>query len=180
VRAVLLVCVLLPFVAGAHALALGGSRGSDEQTTPPPAVLSSEQRGQANLGGQPTNSSLPPDSQPSEPMPPNLQVPGSDGSTGLDVQILLGPTCPVERPGACQNRPFSATISIRTPDGSQEITQATADDQGRLSLALDAGTYLVVPLSPPGRVLPSAETRVVVLDPGTYASITIRYDSGIR
>ena len=103
-----------------------------------------------------------------------------DGSTVLDGQVVLGPIAPVSMPGVPDNRPYAATLSIQMPDATQEITQVTTDDQGVFSVALDPGSYLVVPLSPPGQSLPFGKPQTVTLDAGTVTTIVVQYDSGIR
>jgi len=146
-----------------------------------PELLTSDHAGQATLRGLVTDQPVEPGPSAASSVPAGSQpIPTDDGSTVLEGQVLLGPTCPVVRPGTCADRPYAATLAIKTPDGSQEIAQLTADAQGLFSIVLDPGTYLLVPLSPPGRRLPFAASQEVTLDPGTQTSITIHYDSGIR
>ena len=98
-------------------------------------------------------------------------------------QVLIGPTCPVVRldqPDQCQDRPYAATLSIRSVDGSQEIAQTTTDDQGQFSVELDPDTYLVVPLTPAGSILPRGIPQTVTLALGEPTNIVVRYDSGMR
>jgi hypothetical protein len=100
----------------------------------------------------------------------------------LAGEVLIGPTCPVvrlDRLAECQDQPDVATLSIQTSNGSQEVTQVTTDDQGRFSIELDAGTYLIVPLRPPGSILPRGIPQIVTLAPG-FSSVEVHYDSGIR
>jgi hypothetical protein len=116
---------------------------------------------------------------------------GDDPSTGITSQIgtlagqvLIGPTCPgpvrVDRLGQCQDKPYAATLSIQTPDGTQELTQVSTDDQGQFSVDLDPGSYLVVPLTPPGQILPRGIPQTVDVMSGQTTTITVQFDSGIR
>lgn len=107
---------------------------------------------------------------------------GGDLSS-LSGQVLIGAVCPVVRidqPDQCADRPYQATLSIRTSADDQEVTQVTTDDQGIFAIDLAAGAYLVVPLTPPGRILPRGVPQTVALESGTTTTITVHYDSGIR
>jgi hypothetical protein len=101
----------------------------------------------------------------------------------LAGEVLIGPTCPVvrlDRLDQCQDRPYAATLSIQTSDSTQEVTQVTTDDQGHFSVELDPGTYVIIPLRPPGSILPRGIPQTVTLPPGVVSSVAVHYDSGIR
>jgi hypothetical protein len=101
----------------------------------------------------------------------------------LAGEVLIGPTCPVvrlDRVDQCQDRPYAATLSIQTSDSAQEVTQVTTDDQGHFSVELDPGTYQLVPLRPPGSILPRGIPQTVTLAPGVVSTVVVHYDSGIR
>ena len=105
------------------------------------------------------------------------------GPVTLTGQVLIGPTCPVvrlDRLDQCQDRPYPARVSIQTADGTSEVTQVTTDDQGRFLIDLDPGTYLIVPLTLPGHILPRGIPQPVTLDPGVVSTVIVHYDSGIR
>jgi hypothetical protein len=102
-------------------------------------------------------------------------------STILAGQVLIGPVCPVVRPGdQCADQPYQGNLSIRTPGGDQEVTQVMADPHGSFAVDLDPGTYQIVPLSPPGHILPRGIPQSVTLDAGLTTTIEVHYDSGIR
>jgi hypothetical protein len=102
----------------------------------------------------------------------------------LTGQVVIGPTCPgpvrVDRLDQCQDAPYAATLSIQTPDGAQELTQVTTDAQGQFTVDLDPGTYQLVPLSPPGRILPRGVPQTVDMAAGQVLSVIVQYDSGMR
>jgi len=102
----------------------------------------------------------------------------------LNGQVVVGPACPgptrVTQPPQCQDQPYAATLSIQTPDGTQEVTQVTTDPQGQFSVQLDPGTFHIVPLTPSGSILPRGIPQDVTLAPGETLNITVQYDSGIR
>jgi hypothetical protein len=101
--------------------------------------------------------------------------------TILAGRVLIGPVCPVVRPGAqCEDQPYQGSLSIRTPAGDQEVTQITTDTQGVFAIDLAPGTYQIVPLSPPGAILPRGIPQTVTLDIGLTTTVEFHYDSGIR
>jgi hypothetical protein len=113
-----------------------------------------------------------------DPMPD----PGAS-STVLAGQVLIGPICPVvrlDRVDQCADQPYPGDLSIRTPAGDQEVTQITADAQGSFAVDLAPGTYQVIPLSPPGHILPRGVPQTVTLEDGLTTTIEVHYDSGIR
>lgn len=106
-----------------------------------------------------------------------------DAEPDLTGDVVIGPTCPVvrlDRLGQCQDRPYAATLSIQTADGTTEVTRVTTDDQGHFGVALEPGTYEVVPLTPPGSSLPRGIPQTVTLADGVPLHIVVQYDSGIR
>src|SRR5216683_870322 len=85
---------------------------------------------------------------------PSVESPpgGADvvATSVLAGQVLIGPTCPLARPNpppGCEDRPYQASISIQTPDGTQEVARIETDEQGLFSIELSPGDYLVVPLT---------------------------------
>ena len=104
-------------------------------------------------------------------------------STILAGQVLIGPVCPVVRIGQgdqCADQPYPGNLSIRTTAGDQEVTQIMADAQGSFAVDLAPGTYQIVPLSPPGHILPRGMPQTVTLDHGMTTIVEVHYDSGIR
>jgi len=108
---------------------------------------------------------------------------GTPPSTTLVGLVLIGPVCPVvqmDQDEQCADQPYPGNLSIRTPAGNQEILQVTADPQGSFAVDLAPGTYQIVPLSPPGHILPRGIPQTVTLDLGLTTTIEVHYDSGIR
>src|SRR5437879_5762651 len=106
----------------------------------------------------------------------------AEDPTVLTGQVLIGPTCPVARPNqpGCGDRPYQATISVQTADGSQELARVDTDTEGVFSIELAADDYLLVPLTPQGSILPRGEPQLVSVAPDTTTTIVLRFDSGLR
>ncbi|MGZ9235056.1 MAG: hypothetical protein ACXW4E_05980 [Anaerolineales bacterium] len=98
--------------------------------------------------------------------------------SGIEGQVLVGPMCPVVQPGqTCPDQPYQATLTVRSPSGLQ-IAQFQTDAQGRFSVPLVPGEYILHPESSNG--IPFASDQSFVVETGRYTPITVHYDSGIR
>jgi len=98
--------------------------------------------------------------------------------SGIEGQVLLGPMCPVVQQGQeCPDQPYQATLTVNSLSGVQ-IAQFQSDAQGRFSVSLVPGEYILHPESPNG--LPFAGDQSFMVETGRYTHITVHYDSGIR
>jgi Carboxypeptidase regulatory-like domain len=99
--------------------------------------------------------------------------------------VVSGPSCPIEANSEtpspqCADQPVEgATIIIRTEDRQDQHTAVT-DEQGRFSINLDPGTYVLEP-QPIDRFpsAPNPQTVSITADKTTQAA-PIHYDTGIR
>lgn len=103
-------------------------------------------------------------------------------NSGIYGQVLLGPQCPVVMVGQeeeCADKPYQATILVKTQDGSREIARFTSDANGYFRVALSPGTYFLDPL-PGGEPFPFGKPLLVTVVEGEYIEVAIFYDTGIR
>jgi hypothetical protein len=100
-------------------------------------------------------------------------------ASGIRGQVLLGPTCPVERPGRPCTRPYQAWLTIRREPANTVVrrVRSSATD-GRFSTQLPPGRYRLQPRN--GRPYPRARAQTVTVNPQRFTVITVRFDSGIR
>jgi hypothetical protein len=99
-------------------------------------------------------------------------------SSGIVGQIFVGPTCPVERlDSPCPDRTYRGTIEILDLD-RHEVARVRADENGRFQFALKPGAYILHPLSP--NIMPRGIEQTVSVEPDTYTTVRVEYDSGIR
>jgi hypothetical protein len=103
-------------------------------------------------------------------------TPPSD--SGIEGQVLIGPTCPVVREGEeCQDQPYQATLTVNNPTG-ERIVQIQTEEDGRFKIPLQPGEYILHPESP--NVLPFAGDQRVLVETGKFTQIIVNFDSGIR
>lgn len=106
--------------------------------------------------------------------------PGVTANSGIQGIVEVGPTCPVERLNSpCPPHPLAATVVVRNSAGS-EVMRFQSAANGHFKVALMPGSYTLVGL-PIGsgflpRPIPSSATVVA----GTFTTVNVEYDSGIR
>jgi hypothetical protein len=98
--------------------------------------------------------------------------------SGVRGVVLYGPTCPVQRPGRSCVKPYAASISIRREPAGTLIVRAHSAADGRFSVRLRAGRYLLQPRN--GRPFPRAHSQTISVRRHRFTAVTIRFDSGIR
>jgi hypothetical protein len=102
-----------------------------------------------------------------------------EASSGVEGVVTLGPLTPVCVVGQPCDRPYQATLDIEDTSG-QLVAETTSDANGSYRVGLRPGTYMIVPLSPPGQTLPRASSVQVDVPSGQFVTVDIAYDSGIR
>lgn len=108
--------------------------------------------------------------------------PEEEGS--LIIVAMAGPTCPVETDPPdpdCAPRPVEGAPILVTPaDGSGiVIAQGETDAEGRLTLPVPAGDYLVTAGEVEGLTAATGPVLVTIL-PNLSIEQPIAYDTGIR
>jgi len=99
--------------------------------------------------------------------------------SGIEGQVLLGPTCPVEREGVSCEEPYEATIAVWDAARTQRVFVFDSDDDGRFHVGLSPGEYYIEPQGDQ-RGLPRPEPQIVTVPANTFVSVTLHYDTGIR
>lgn len=99
--------------------------------------------------------------------------------TGIRGVVTLGPSCPVETvTSPCPDTPFRGDVTATASDGT--TTTVATDAQGRFTMDLREGTYVVIAVTPNGSGPPTPVPQTVQVDAGAYTRITLEVDSGIR
>src|SRR2546425_119910 len=107
-------------------------------------------------------------------------TPAAQPGTGIQGTVQAGPTCPVERINfPCPPHPLAATGVVRDASGA-EVTRFHSGTDGRFKLGLAPGTYTLVGLNIGTGFLPPPIPTSVTVTAGTYTTINVESDSGIR
>lgn len=104
-----------------------------------------------------------------------------NGSSGIEGQVLIGPTCPVMRENDpnCADKPYPTTLGLY--QNGQLLARLVTDDQGRFKVSPEPGTYTLVPEHKAGQIARPLQTEQrVVVNAGVYTSVKVIYDSGLR
>jgi hypothetical protein len=97
--------------------------------------------------------------------------------SGIEGRALLGPVCPVIRPGIdCSDKP--ASVEVRVLKDGQELTRFKTGSDGRFRIALAPGTYVLEPTS--GNPFPAGKPSDVTVSAGAYTHVDVHLDTGIR
>jgi hypothetical protein len=106
----------------------------------------------------------------------------SDAQTRPDSGIrglaLYGPTCPVVRPGQTCVKPYAAWLTIRREPKGTIVARVHAGSDGRFTVRVRAGHYLVVPHN--GKPFPRAQSQAVSVHRHHFTAVTVHFESGIR
>jgi len=87
--------------------------------------------------------------------------------------------CPVVRAGSpCPDKPISTELQV-TRDGRVVATVRSGED-GRFSVALAPGDYVLVPAQASPGGLPFARPVPVTVRPHVFTLVKVLFDSGIR
>lgn len=106
------------------------------------------------------------------------EVLGPEAPQGIEGVALLGPLCPVaSEADPCPDRPYQATLEVRTYAESLVTSVRTGED-GRFRVGLQPGRYRLVPEK--GNLFPAASDQDVEVREGVYAQVTVAFDTGIR
>lgn len=119
---------------------------------------------------------------PLSPMKPSVTTTNATLQSGIRGQVMAGPISPVDPPGHPNTRPLpGAVITVQSEGSSKEIARQKADNQGRFTVVLPKGRYLLVPLPPrPGSSRPHGTPQSAKVESNKFTEVTVHYDTGIR
>jgi hypothetical protein len=102
-------------------------------------------------------------------------------TSGINGIVMLGPLKPVQKEGEINEKPYpDAMIWIMNEQGTRKIAEVKSNAEGRFTIGLLPGTYLLDPQSPAGQILPRGEPQTVVVPPDQFVDVTVNFDTGIR
>jgi hypothetical protein len=107
-------------------------------------------------------------------------TPHAQTGSGIQGTVEAGPTCPVERINSpCPPHPLAATVVVRDSQGA-EVTRFHSGTDGRFKVDLAPGTYTLLGQPIGASMLPRPIPTTVTVVLGSYATVNVEYDSGIR
>ena len=107
-------------------------------------------------------------------------TPKSPSGSGIRGLVTRGPTCPgPQRPGQVCTQPYSATLVTTRRDGT-EVARVTSGEDGRFTIDLPPGEYIIVPQTDPQSPFPRTGSVEATVQPGAFTEVDIEYDTGIR
>lgn len=101
-------------------------------------------------------------------------------TSGIEVQVLVGPMCPVMQAGVeCPDQPYQATLTVLNTN-RKEVLHFETDEDGRYVVNLPPGDYILRPESPQDTPLPYASEQNFTILLNEITQLIVVYDSGIR
>ena len=102
------------------------------------------------------------------------------GASGVRGTVLLGPTCPVETvESPCPDRPL-ADVEVQVLQGGDVVATVRSDGDGRFTVALEPGDYVLQAVVEQGGPGMSAKPVDVTVTSGAFVEVNVPVDSGIR
>jgi len=97
-------------------------------------------------------------------------------AAGIRGTVLAGPACPgpVRVDSPCPDRAVAMTIEV--VQGTSVVATVTSGPDGRFSVAVAAGSYVLRSRSG----LPALRPQNVTVAAGTYTEVELHADTGIR
>ncbi|HET9848800.1 MAG TPA: hypothetical protein VFR68_09635 [Candidatus Dormibacteraeota bacterium] len=107
-------------------------------------------------------------------------LPATSLNSGIQGMVQVGPTCPVERINSpCPPRPLATTVVVRNSQGN-EVKRFHSAGDGSFKVDLAPGSYTLVGLPIGASFLPRPIPTTATVAGGTYTTVNVEYDSGIR
>ncbi len=112
-------------------------------------------------------------------------LPNTIASAGSGIQgnVLLGPTCPVMRNPPdpnCADRPYAVALQAKNLATNKIVASFSSNANGIFTVSLPVGKYSIEPAKSATMLPRCSESGPIVVATGVYASTTIYCDSGIR
>ncbi len=102
------------------------------------------------------------------------------GITGI---AMLGPMCPVQKlppDPNCADRPYKTDLVATSPNGTQVFKQFSSNTEGKFSIDLLPGEYIISSASTAGIFSHCRSNGAIKVDKNKYTDITVYCDTGIR
>ena len=96
----------------------------------------------------------------------------------VDGRVVRGPIQPVCQVDISCDAPFSAGFSVR--QGGDTVAHFQSDTDGRFTVRLEPGVYLVVPDADAPIFSPRQQTKPLTIPDADSTTVELSFDTGIR
>ena len=118
--------------------------------------------------------------QPVSPTQPT-SPPAAQSESGVAGRTMVDGGCPVEiEASPCPQKPVSARITVVLSSSGAIVTVVTSDAEGRFRVGLPAGSYALHAVNLTGAPYPRSSPVNLVVQSGSYTTVTVLFDSGIQ
>jgi len=96
---------------------------------------------------------------------------------------VAGPVCPIERTPpdpACAPRPVVGAVLLIAANDGHPVARATTDTDGRWTVTLAAGAYVLTPQAVSGLLGSALPLQFMVSATGSPVGLVVTYDTSIR
>ena len=115
---------------------------------------------------------------------PGCVLPGdAAGTSGIHGQVLIGPTCPVEKDPPdpkCADRPYAGALAVMTADLARVVKEFESEANGTFRVPVPPGDYAIRHKDHDKPYPTCSSNETVVVAPGAYTWVFVHCDSGIR
>ena len=98
--------------------------------------------------------------------------------TGLTGTVMRGPVTPVCQVNVPCDAPFAASFEVR--QNTRRVATFRSDAEGRFTVRLAPGTYVLVPAEDAPLMQPSAQAKTVEVGAEGLTEVQLQFDTGIR
>lgn len=100
--------------------------------------------------------------------------------TGIRGQVLRGPVNPgPQAEGDPSEAPFSASFHVLNRRDIR-VGRFRSDENGLFAIKLPSGDYTIVPDESAPLLSPQQQRKRVSVPPGSFATVVLRFDTGLR
>ena len=100
-------------------------------------------------------------------------------NNGIYGLITLGPITPVQKVGEVNYKPYKTTVTIKSENGLNQITEFSSGDDGSFKVYLKPGSY-ILDSQKSSSSFPILKPVAVEVKENQFAKVNISFDSGIR
>jgi hypothetical protein len=107
-----------------------------------------------------------------------------EGTSGIEGEVRLGPTCPGQRvpPGEdnCADKLYQAEFELLDFHGTTVVREFSSDEQGKFKISVPAGEYMIRNKDQTQPFPTCGKTGTIPVESEEFTSVIVFCDTGIR